>query len=268
MVGLPDAGKTTFLAAFWHVLRTDEVPGALRLADVLTGDRAYLNKIALQWTRCEKPDRTSTKGVPVVMRVIESGTGRDTKLSIPDLSGESYEEQWEKRECSSEFARLAGDANGVLLFIHPDLVKETDSIAAANLALQAWGGDTAPAAGAEEEKPTPWSARGVPTQVKLVALLQFMWLHARRSLRVAVIVSAWDMVKPPQEPATWLAKRLPLLAQYLDANTESIENRVYGVSAQGAPLSSALTTCWPREWLLKGLRSSGLTPPHTTLPPQ
>ena len=32
MIGLPETGKTTFLAALWHVIRNHEaVPGALRL---------------------------------------------------------------------------------------------------------------------------------------------------------------------------------------------------------------------------------------------
>ena len=38
MMGLPQAGKTTFLAAMWHVLCGDDVNGALKLVR-FTGDR-------------------------------------------------------------------------------------------------------------------------------------------------------------------------------------------------------------------------------------
>jgi hypothetical protein len=43
MLGLPKAGKTTFLAALWHVLKPGEIPGSL-LMGPREGDQEYLNR--------------------------------------------------------------------------------------------------------------------------------------------------------------------------------------------------------------------------------
>src|SRR5438128_642578 len=135
MVGLPETGKTTFLAALWQMLRSGEIPGALQLAQ-LHGNREYLNKIADRWCRCEALGRTSlSEPETVSIRVRDSNSGEMTELDIPDMSGESFEIQWEARECSPAYASLAETAAGVLLFVHPETTKETDSISQANAAL-------------------------------------------------------------------------------------------------------------------------------------
>ena len=57
LIGLPETGKTTFLAALWQVVESDEVPGALRL-EKLHGDREHLNKIRADWLCCSPMGRT------------------------------------------------------------------------------------------------------------------------------------------------------------------------------------------------------------------
>jgi hypothetical protein len=241
MVGLPATGKTTFLAALWHVLRSDEVSGALRL-DEVHGNREYLNRIAEQWGRCEPLSRTSMgHHETVAIRVLDPQTGERAELRIPDMLGESFEEQWGARECSLEYAELARDASGVLLFLHPDRTTETDSIAAANEALEGWAGEEARAVPTDGEPACPWEARKAPPQVKMVELLQFLAIRAPGPLRVAVIISAWDQVTEKVGPADWLAQRTPLLYQYLEANADTITWRTYGVSAQGGPQEEAET---------------------------
>ena len=43
MAGLPGTGKTTFLAALWHVAKSHEVEGSMRL-EKREGDQEYLNR--------------------------------------------------------------------------------------------------------------------------------------------------------------------------------------------------------------------------------
>ena len=82
----------------------------------------------------------------------------------------------------------------------------------------------------------PWDPDKTPTQVQLVDLLQFhiLRVNVRSPFRIAVIVSAWDLVcGENMSPEEWFAARLPLLDQYLKANHEMCAVRIYGVSAQG-----------------------------------
>src|SRR5262249_919848 len=147
--------------------------------------------------RCEPLSRTSMgHHETVAIRVLDPGTGERAELRIPDMLGESFEEQWGARECSPEYVELAQNASGVLLFLHPDRITGAASVAAANEVLGGWaGGDArAGAVTADGAAACPWEARKAPPQVKMVELLQFLGLHAPGPLRVAVIVSAWDQV--------------------------------------------------------------------------
>jgi hypothetical protein len=71
-----------------------------------------------------------------------------------------------------------------------------------------------------------------------VDVLQFvMWLREERQLpRIALMISAWDLVTAPLSPPEWLERRLPLLSQFLMASVRDRELRVYGISAQGGDL--------------------------------
>jgi hypothetical protein len=77
----------------------------------------------------------------------------------------------------------------------------------------------------------------LPTQAKLVELLQFLLELVDQRLRVAVVVSAWDLVaEVGQPPREYVSGRMPLLRQFLDANDDVVDHAVFGVSAQGGTI--------------------------------
>lgn len=244
MVGLPQSGKTTFLAALWHIVQETGVPSSLRLKE-LRGDRTYLNRIREAWFACRPLDRTTIQNEQLVTLCLESSAARELELTIPDLSGESFELRLRERRWPTDFDGLVNDARGILLFIHPDLIRPARRVdLAQGLAAQLRRGDPSPDNAATCQvattvPPAPWSHELMPTQVQLVELLQFM-LERRGSaeaLRVVVIISAWDLLEAlVGTPKEVLWKHLPLLWQFLDANPETITHTVVGVSAQGGDL--------------------------------
>lgn len=69
MIGLPQTGKTTFLAALWHVVKNlHEVPGALSLKK-LQGDQEHLNRICDNWLEFKQVARTNPVSEIVVSEV-------------------------------------------------------------------------------------------------------------------------------------------------------------------------------------------------------
>ncbi len=239
-VGLPNSGKTTYLAALWHVAETGDVPGSLRVSQV-HGERDHLNKIREQWLRCQPIERTSIPAERSVSFKLHSPvSGRETELCLPDLSGETFNQQWKTRQWSVEFDRLAGESQGCLLFIHPRGVTEPERINETVDRMAGVAGETVEERDMESI-PIPWDPNNVPTQVKLVELTQFLRFRSflGRPLRIAVIISAWDIVERSFRPDTWLMRRLPLLHQYLNASADEMSFRAYGVSAQGGELSDA-----------------------------
>lgn len=245
LVGLPATGKSTFLAALWHVVDSGEVPGSLRL-EKLHGEREHLNKIRNDWLSCREVARTVIGSEQLVsMQLTDQERGKITEVFFPDMSGESFRLQWKDRTWSKEYEQLVCEAGGILLFVHPKQIVEPVRIdIAAKIAAEVEMEKSQTSSGQDkpQDEPIPWDAESAPTQVQLVELLQFLAERAITPfpLRVAVIVSAWDLISHEQpSPEEWLTARLPLLTQFLKANLEVFERRVYGVSAQGGDLKDA-----------------------------
>lgn len=241
IIGLPEAGKTTFLAALWHVVTSKEVDGSLRL-NKLEGDRRHLNKIRKAWLEYDKVGRTIPATEEIVsMNLGLPGESQSVTLIFPDMSGESFRQQWVERKWSKEYDDLVNDASGILLFVHslkvigPDRIDPVVDEAVFALADDEDIEDEARAVDDEDLLPG-WSAEKSPTHVQLMELIQFIEHQPQldRINRIAVIVSAWDLVMDKYgTPDEWLSRRLPLLDQYLKANFERFSSRIYGVSAQG-----------------------------------
>jgi Double-GTPase 1 len=89
--------------------------------------------------------------------------------------------------------------------------------------------------------PEEWQPKMVPAQVRIVQLLSDLmrppFTHRRR--RLAVIISAWDLVSEGFTPDKWLSTQMPLVHQFLRANGDLFATHLYGVSAQGMKLDDA-----------------------------
>jgi hypothetical protein len=245
IVGLPRSGKTTFLAAFWHLVNAGEVSTTLALSK-LVGDHRHLNAIWEAWRRGDEVAHTSLAGEAIVsIHLQDIGTGRDVTLGFPDLDGESFRQQVQRRICNTAYVNGLDGPGGILLFIMAD--GPIDGVTLTDLSAVLEG--AADHKGSSRE----WTPHLLPQQVQLVELLQFLQrppFHRRRR-RVAVVVSAWDAVLTPRpSPNEWLEREYPLLHQFLQTNTASFDLRVYGVSAQGCDLKSD-----QKEELLKGVPS-------------
>ena len=240
IVGLPASGKSTFIAAFWHVLTSEDVHGSLKL-EVLDAPFEYLNNLSSRWRKFEELPRTSSDAENTsTIKVKRSGDGNQNAFDIvlPDLAGESIQRALVDRQWPANLNSFVERASGVLLFVHAGNVKEGLSIADADFVLSAFGeNDPEPEdeGGSDELN---WDASEVPTQVALVDLLQLVIPYfAPNSLRLAIIVSAWDLAKDENSPANWLKDNLPLLDQFLASSPANVFHRVYGVSAQGGDLN-------------------------------
>lgn len=236
LLGLPASGKTTYLAALWHLLTGQEVPASFRV-DTLDGDRRYLDGIRDTWLELREMAHTPIDSEHAVTVTLVDGSGAEFKLQVPDLAGESFERHFTDHSWPESYAALCEHSTGVLLFIHSDKIRDPRPIRDADEVLD--GLEEPPAA---EVSPTVSAAAlELPTQVLLVSLLQVVADTATRPLRVAVVLSAWDLVEavsPTQTPERFLEARLPLLHQFLRANDLGLTARIYGISAQGGDLKT------------------------------
>ncbi|ELC7279717.1 hypothetical protein RJO76_000746 [Aeromonas veronii] len=245
IMGLPASGKTTFLAALWHLIESDETDCCLEL-ETYQGDLSYLTLIAEAWRTFKPVPRTSQVGdrhVTIQLR------NRETNVScaafFPDLAGETFDRQVEDRRCRLEFIEDVSVDDGILFFINADVQEDTLSVTELNSRIPITSTDAGIGLSEVREERTPtllheWEPKHLPAQVKIVQLLSdFMRPpFTPCSRRLAILISAWDLTHGMNlTPQDWLSVHMPLVAQFLRANGEFFKHRVYGVSAQGVSLN-------------------------------
>lgn len=231
-MGLPGSGKTTFLAALWHLVSEKEVPCKLTYVSLQTDNIEHLHKIASQWRAAKKQERTAQGGDKLVSMILLAEGGDPQTVTFPDIAGEAFLQMWGQRECDETVAGWLKEP-GVLLFIHADKVTVPKWVNEEKLLMEELGIQ----AEDEGEEVVDWSPDVAPTQVQLVDLLQSMQTEPLDvgPRRLAIILSAWDKaVGRGLSPEQYLAKRMPLLDQFLKHGLHpDWETRIYGVSAQG-----------------------------------
>lgn len=229
--GFPESGKTTYLAALWHLITARADQTALKFASLLLGDSSHLNALAARWRDGLTQIRTETRSSQSVSMNLLDGSGRPIRLTFPDLSGESYRVMFEERDCSPAVAEILARGEAMLFFIHADRIRQPHMVVNVVAQSNALGSPIPPG------QEVAWSPSLCPTQVQIVDLLQLLRLPPLRLgvRRIAIVLSAWDKVADEgRSPEEFLTERLPLLDQYLRCGADGWEWRVYGISAQGA----------------------------------
>jgi hypothetical protein len=237
MLGLKGSGKTTYLAALWHYLESAEIGDRLVIPR-LQPDRDYLNAIRNSWLALRPLERTSMRTKSTAsLRLHDSKRDADVVVTVPDLSGESFRLQWFTRKAATSYVEFAKNCTGAFLFIHPEHFRRTHAIKAKSL-----DEDNTDVLGAETAIPISehWTPEQSSTQVQLVELLQLLLglIDDVSGVRLAVVISAWDLIEAPVSATNWLERRLPLLSQFLRANSDWLPSEVFGVSSQGGDLDT------------------------------
>jgi hypothetical protein len=248
IMGLPASGKTTFLAALWHLVEAGETDCHL-VMDGYQGDLNYLTRIADAWRAFEPVPRTSQVGdTDVLIHLRNRITDARGTVFFPDLAGETFDLQVEERRCRADFFMHVDDEDGILFFINADVKDDSLTITELNARLNHAEGtlgalDLPEQDESKTEGDLPffreWEPKAIPAQVKIVQLLSdFLRApFAPRRRRLAVLISAWDLARDQNRtPGEWLAGSMPLVDQFLKTNRLSFQARIYGVSAQGVQL--------------------------------
>lgn len=263
LAGLPATGKTSYLALLFHAIVEERADG-LSLGR-FDDDREHITEISDVLLASNVADHTTVDDELAVTLSL-TYDGADFVLNIPDLSGETWEHALVERRWSASFNDDIADATGFMVFVHCKDINDGLTIVDAEQAAAAIVGEDdapntgtgddpaeAPRAGADDATEADASREhdGAEddadredqekhcrqlTQVSLIELIQF-FASSQQPIRVSLVISAWDLEPKKLKPKQWLSKNAPMLAQFLEVNTDEIEAKVWGVSAQGADLS-------------------------------
>ena len=232
LIGLPETGKTSFLAALWHFLKSPKIPNRKLIQYKRSPNDKYLSDIYKDWLSCKRPIRTALadqKTTDIELFLQHKSTGEKFVMNVPDVAGETFRDQWEQRIWMNTYLEEVKKAVGFIFFIHSQ-----KNIITLKLLQDGYG---LPPEGVTSEDSIKWSPKDTATQVVLIELLRFHLEHFMRTpMPVAFVLSAWEKELDEEfaiEPAEWLESTMPMLSQFLRAHHEKLQIKTYGISAQG-----------------------------------
>lgn len=249
MLGFRETGKSTYAVGLYGGLANAGF-ATLKLVGLLDAV-GFLNEGLGRLAARQPILRTVDEQVEPIALTLRTDGGSEHELHIPDRSGEalrgtSYSRQWH-RGLLDELL----EARGLLLFVHPLQLRPGEPVETAQKIVQG-----PPPADDGDDVPRRWTPDLMPSDVQMVDILQEM-VEAGVStpIRVAVVVSAWDIVDGEEwdSPSSWLKERVALLAQFLEANADRFPSAAFGVSVQGSDFTADDATFrekdpWERTW--------------------
>jgi len=229
LLGLPGAGKTTYLAAFYIEAERPDATADVRITRYTAGQREYLNELADRLADRKNVERTSQEQPGELRLPLAFATSEGERLlTVPDVSGELLRDGMERRVLPAEIVEPLRASDGALLFVRPDQLVEAVEVGGLAELLE-----FAPVKGVDGLQPEDWSLDLAATQARLVDVVQeVLDARERLPLRLAVVVSAWDTVGEDMTPDRWAGENLALLVQLLQSDPR-VQFAVFGVSAQG-----------------------------------
>lgn len=226
LAGLPDAGKTTFIAALWFLVFSRQPGLALGFHSLEDVDMAYLDGLRTQWVQANKLERTKIGSERTAVINLAAPDGSILRLSLEDFAGEGFRRMWADRRVSSKIVEQARKSDRHLLLVNVGKVTYPQTADEFRRQL----------AGLEPGKEAPFDPRKCPTAAQVTDVLQTLLSQsvAASPAKIAVALTAWDEVaEEGKTPAAVLIERLPLLSQYLASLADRHEIRLYGLSCQG-----------------------------------
>lgn len=259
LIGGPDTGKTNFLARLVAHLRDGE--GSLR-ATRLPDDIQYIEDALAHLLKGEFAPRshntTDEVSGHIVIDVREVTSGEEATISVPDVSGETWDDVANTAEISQAWLDRVRDASGALLFVRVLSELNVDPLDWVNAPqLLALAG--------------PNTELAIPTQVMLCEFLRLLEENLSRESeglpRVGIVLSAYDRLdKPTREagPMEFIEHNYPLFAGKI-ANCAELDIGVFGSSVVGGELTDV---AFKDDYLGGDLVESGYIIDGTVTPAQ
>jgi hypothetical protein len=259
IVGLPDSGKTNYIVRFWLALRQNS--NILR-CDGLPDDLEYLEAGGTELLGGDfaphTPHEVNHHAIIPITYTASSNQSGSATLTVPDYSGEAWEEIYRRRSWSETWEESIDKTCGFLLFIRADSDHTTPSLDWIT-AGKYFGTPE------QLERIVQTNQQSVtPSAVIMVDWIQFFRKALTEKVggtfkpKLGVVVSAWDAVPEDQReqgPDAYVEMNYPLLKQFLDSNADQFEVGFFGVSIVGGDLKDV--DGFRNTYLDSGINNSG-----------
>ena len=230
IMGAPNAGKSTYLAALWYSINQKELKTRISL-EKMGNNSQYLYSLSKKWLEIEQLERTVIGQEMPELSIHLTDGQNSLELEFPDLSGETFQNIYEKREMPLELYEKIVDSDAILYFINVENIYTPEFIAEMPSTLRDKIDD-----GIQYKERKPCDDD--PTQVQIIELLQAISDIKKKRIDLGIVFSAWDLVENMDSVCllNYLEKSMNMLWQYIESNKERYYTSVWGVSALGGKI--------------------------------
>lgn len=227
LVGGPETGKSNYIGRLWLALKSKKFG---LVSTTPPEDIKYVEEVAGHLLRGSFAPRTEPNDVAKEFFVsVESTDSSHVKanLLVPDIHGEIWKKAVTTLELPDSWFKMLQQSSGAILFLRvlsPLNVEPVDWVASQRFMRDIGGGGT------EEHQ--------LPTQVTLIELLRFLEENMNDEVkepRVAVVLSAWDMLNDEDAklgPVGFIKQQFPMLGGRL-SDLSRLKVKVFGLSIVG-----------------------------------
>lgn len=227
IAGLPNAGKTSYIAALNGVIRQGY--SKTLTYDDLPTDGQYLNKMTGSWLKREKVLRSPSEKPHYMkwpLKRIEDNL--KLEIDIPDFKGEMFEDII-KNDIDDELKTYCENATGILFFINA-----MEDIVLKGKVKEIITDQTSVASKSEAKRTGDKILMNVERMTdisKNILVLKYL-RELLGDFKLVVIVSSWDEECSKYKTIeNYFTKKCPGLYNYICFNFTKF--KLYGVSAQG-----------------------------------
>ncbi len=224
IAGVPDAGKTTYIAALWDIIKRGGNNLELQFT-TSPENSSYLNEIWEYWVSMNKIERSKTP-VPddIKINVKRKSDGEELELDIPDFMGEQFQKIIDHTLPENIKQWIEQSDRMVYLINKLDDVSKDD--------LEEDDPEEVDIDRTEERQKAPRLAPEKMLEASQnMMVLKYIASHSKMQ-KIAIGLSAWDLKMTENlTPEEFLQQRSPVLYNFIKWHFNDVV--FFGVSAQG-----------------------------------
>lgn len=241
IAGLPDAGKTTYIAALNGVMSQDG-DFSLQL-DGKASQWTYVNDMTNKWLEGETVTHSTDEEAKFIKWPLKNKDGQRIDLTIPDMKGEYYFDII-NNDFDPKLAKFCEEADGILYFINGMsrfVLKDhfmnmqndrngesADADDGANKEID----ETKQREDADKIKLKPENMQDVTKNLLVIKYLR----ELMGDVKIVVAISSWDERKGYNSIEDYFKQMCPAIYNYVTKNFSN--SMLCGVSAQGVKYGS------------------------------
>jgi hypothetical protein len=225
IVGLPNAGKSTYIGAFWAIEKDGGTDHKLTCKEY-PSDTTYLDALKKSWLEQTIVKRTvNIDPQDIRLKLHSVATGDELELHIPDFKGEVFQRVL-SNNVMEKVSEWCGNADCILYFIKytkEDMLQ--DEIPEAPADQNAVENDFV------RKESATMQVEDISEWVQNIMLLKYLHAQVGSEIPLSICFSAWDKVNTKHPIESWIKSKHPLLYNFIQHHFSKV--KYYGISAQG-----------------------------------